>query len=523
MMIKKKVIAYARISNEDQSHFSIEGQQEEFEEFCFKKNYDLKYIFTDEGQSAKDFERKEWKQLVKYLELNYKQIDYLLVMKYDRFSRNVQQALNVITKLEEEYNIKIISIAEPIGLPPESPFYFQLRTQMLLQAHVERLIIRDRTLFGMMKAKKEGRYLGLAPYGYKNSRDNDKKPILEIVRHEADMVRKMFTWCMEGYTYAEIRRMAEALGFNKKGKDAVFRILNRKVYVGLVQVPASKDQAEKYIYGVHEPIIDEETFYKVQSIINRPAQQRRQYNDIAYLKSVIVCPDCFKPMTCGKSKGKTKYYWYYECTIHRKSFNLDIAHRKFAEILTEISFSDSQIDYLKDQVKKNLDRRLKENKELLPDLKIRIAALNHKIDNLEEKFILGSIDSEIYAKWKNKFNKEYQQIERQIKSAQGKKKECDKAFYETFKNLGNISYIFDNLDVQKKKLFIEKGFGKQLVYDGSVYRTPFINPIFLPKSLILSKKELLKYHKKMGHFENDPSRVRDGSRTRDLRNHNPTL
>ena len=522
-MIKKKVIAYARISNEDQSHFSIEGQQEEFEEYCFKKDYELKYIFTDEGQSAKDFERKEWKELEKYLKLNYREIDYLLVMKYDRFSRNVQQALNVITQLEEEYNIKILSIAEPIGLPPESPFYFQLRTQMLLQAHVERLIIKDRTIFGMQKAKKDGRYLGLAPYGYKNGRDSEKKPILQLVPHEVDIIQKMFNWCIEGYTFAEIRRLAEPLGFNKKGKDAIFRVLSRKIYVGLVHVPATKEEPEKYIHGVHEPIIDQNTFYKVQSLITRPEQQKRQYNELAYLKSVILCPECFKPMTCGKSKGKNKYYWYYECTTHRKSFNLDTAHRKFSEILKEVSFSDSQIQYLKEQVKQKLERRQKDNSELVPDLKIRMAALRHKTDNLEEKYILGSINDEIYAKWKNKFNKESQQIESQIKSAQRKKIEYNKAFYETFENLSNISYIFDNLDVQQKKLFIEKGFGKQVVYDGSVYRTPFLNPLFLPKSLILSNKELLKYNKKTSHFENDPLRVKDGSRTRDLRNHNPTL
>ncbi|SFO27711.1 Resolvase, N terminal domain [Paenimyroides ummariense] len=62
-MQKKKVIGYARISNEDQSHFSIVGQQEEFEEYCFKHNYELLYTFTDEGQSAKDFDRRECKQL----------------------------------------------------------------------------------------------------------------------------------------------------------------------------------------------------------------------------------------------------------------------------------------------------------------------------------------------------------------------------------------------------------------------------------------------------------------------------
>lgn len=84
-----------------------------------------------------------------------------------------------------------------------------------------------------------------------------------------------------------------------------------------------------------------------------------------------------------------------------------------------------------------------------------MAALRHKTDNLEEKFILGSIDDVIYGKWKSKFNKEMNQIEAQIKSAKRKNIEYNKAFYETFENSGNISYLFDNLDVQKKKLFAE--------------------------------------------------------------------
>ena len=522
-MQKKKVIGYARISNEDQSHFSIEGQQEEFEEYCFKHNYELLYTFTDEGQSAKDFERREWKQLEQYLKINYKEIDYLLVMKYDRFSRNVQQALNVIAQLEEEYNIKILSIAEPIGLPPESPFYFQLRTQMLLQAHVERLIIKDRTLFGMQKAKKDGRYLGLAPYGYKNGRDYDKKPTLEVVPHEADIVRKMFNWYLDGYTQAEIKRMAKPLGFTKKGNDCIFRILSRKVYTGLVKIPAYKDDPEKYINGIHQPIVDDKTFYRVQALINRQNQSKSQYNEIAYLKSVLVCPKCFKPLTCGKSKGRNKYYWYYECTTHRKSHSIDVAHEKFNEILSEISFSDSQLEYMKEELRRKSEIRHKENKDRLPDFTVRRTAALHKIENLEEKYILGNIDDKTYSKWKDKLNKELDLLESQIKSAQRKKSQFSEAFYDSFKNLNNLSYIFDNLDVQKKKTFIEIGFGRELLYDGSIYRTTYLNPIFLPKALILKRKSLLEYNKKTGNSEEFPLRVKDGSRTRDLRNHNPTL
>src|SRR5690606_27628538 len=460
---------YARISTEDQSHFSIDGQIEEFEEYCFKYNYELLHIFTDEGQSAKDFDRKQWRELEKYLKINHKEVDYLLVMKYDRFSRNVQQALNVINQLEEEYNIKILSIAEPISLPPESPFYFQLRTQMLLQAHVERLIIKDRTLFGMQKAKKDGRYLGKAPYGYKNARDAFKKPVLEIVSHEADIIRKVFNLFLEGYTRAEITRVIKAEGYSQSGKDAVYRILTNKVYIGLIKINAHNGETEKFVPGIHEPIVSEETFYRAQALLARPNIPRQEYNENAYLKSVVVCPDCFKPMTCGKSKGKNKYYWYYECTTHRKSYNVDVAHSKLNEILSEMSFTEQQIEYMKTEVQRKLQIRRKDQKDRLPDFPVRKTAALHKMDNLEEKYILGTIDDTTYAKWKDRLVNELRLLNKQIAEAERKSIQYSDAFYDAFEKMNNLSYLFDDLDVQRKSTLIEKVFGKSLVYDGDVY------------------------------------------------------
>lgn len=61
-----------------------------------------------------------------------------------------------------------------------------------------------------------------------------------------------------------------------------------------------------------------------------------------------------------------------------------------------------------------------------------------------------------------------------------------------------MHYVFDNLDVQNKKKLIDKVFGKGMQYAGVVYRTPFLNPIFLSKALVLSRKELLKIDKKRG-------------------------
>jgi site-specific DNA recombinase len=506
-MRNKKVVGYARISNDEQSHFSISGQIEQIEMYCEKNGFDLVKTFVDEGQSAKDFNRKSWKELERFLTLNYKEIDYLVVFKYDRFSRNVMESLNVIHQLEENYKIKLVSISEPIGLPPESPFYFQLRTTMLLNAHSERLVIRDRTIFGQRKARNGGRYLGIAPYGYKNERDNEKKPIITIDEVKANIVRKIFDMYLENYSIAEIERKSKEIGFTKTGKDRIQTLLKNTIYVGLIRVKAHLDEPEKYVPGIHVPIIDKDTFYRVQAKISKPTTPIRRYNDEAYLKSAIVCPECYLPYTICRSKGRSKHYWYYECRNHRKSLNADKAHDIFDNILKELDFSDQQISYLEQSVKLKLQKHLEENQIRIPSLLKEKQALVQKKEKLEEKYLSGKFSDSSFLNWNQKLAEEINILNTQIRTCQSKESDYWNTYFARLSNLKNISDVFHSADAQLKQNFIEKGFGKQLSYDGNIYRTAFLSPLFVSKALILKNKGLLEYNKKRGIFTNPPLRV----------------
>ncbi len=518
----KRVIAYARISNEDQSHFSISGQVEQITEYAFRNNYDLIETFIDEGQSAKNFERKSWRKLEAFLKANYKYIDYLVVLKYDRFSRNIQEALTVIQKLEDEYNIKILSISEPIALPPENPFYFQLRTQMLLQAHVERLVIKERTLFGMNRAKREGRYIGKAPYGYINSRDTTGKPILLINDDEARVVKEMFELYLQNTSFAEIKRIVKKKGFKQKSKDAVFRVLTNITYVGKI---SSKDENGdvKFIPGIHEAIIDSDIFARVKRLIERPNLPKKINNELAYLKSSIVCPECYKPLSCSKSKGRTKYYWYYECGTHRKSFKIENAHEIFDSILDEISFNDLQIEYLRKNIFELIIAKTTESKGDVKLLNRRKASILAKKDNLEDKFFADKIEEATYYKWRSKYMDELKDIEKTIVKYKTVESSFERYFSASMNYLKSLKLIFNESSVIEKQEFISIGFGRELVYDGNAYRTNYMNPIFKHKSLILKEKGLVFYDTKKGIQNESPLGVNDGSRTHDLRNHNPTL
>ena len=51
-----KAIGYIRLSNEDQSRYSKDGQRQAITSYCEKYNLQLGDIFTDDGESSYTFD-----------------------------------------------------------------------------------------------------------------------------------------------------------------------------------------------------------------------------------------------------------------------------------------------------------------------------------------------------------------------------------------------------------------------------------------------------------------------------------
>jgi hypothetical protein len=67
---------------------------------------------------------------------------------------------------------------------------------------------------------------------------------------------------------------------------------------------------------LHEPIISQELFDEVQSILDGrtpPPTPKRKVNPDFPLKCFVRCDSCGKPLTGGSNKGKTKWYRRYWC------------------------------------------------------------------------------------------------------------------------------------------------------------------------------------------------------------------
>ena len=483
----KNAIGYARISTADQSNFSISGQQEYIIQHCERSGFHLLDVFLDEGQSAKNFDRANWKELEKYIKANFKKVDYLIVSKYDRFSRNVAEALNMIDTLEKKYQIKVISVMEPIALHPDSPYYFQFRTQMLLGADVELRVIRDRTRFGMVSAAKNGRYIASAPRGYKNARDSQNKPILVIDEDVAKLIRMVFNLFICGMPLVEIKKKMKDTELKLIGNSALPRILRNHVYAGLIKVPAYYDEPERLVKGLHEAIISEEAFYTAQNLLSGKKQLHTTYNEAVPLRGILHC-HCGKVMTAGNSKGRTQHYWYYYCPEHKKNLSGSKIHGQILEILYNLKLTDDLIEQLMERVRIKLKAAYKNNANVRASKTAELSKLNEQIESLELKYISNEIDVIAYKKWLPKLIDKRTSINKTIESL---KMPSIEKISTLLDNVGDLCTVYEKANVFRKQALIKMLFGEKLMYENGIYRTTFLLSLFYPKILILKEKQLL--------------------------------
>lgn len=498
-----KVIGYARISTEEQSNFSIDNQIEAIEDYCNKNNWELVDIFIDDGQSAKSFDRISWRKLETYLAKSYQEIDYLVVYKFDRFSRNLPEALDVINKLEQKQQIRVMSICEPIALPPTSPFYFQLRTQLLLHAHVEREIIRERTMSGIQKAKRSGRFLGIAPLGYKNGRDERNKPILTVDVDKSEVVLNMFKMAQNGFSEADIKRFAASKGVRIRQKGGVKRIIGNVVYCGKVYINSKVKSDIQYFPGIHEPLITQELFDKANAVLYTKESNRRDTNDECYLKGILRCDYCNNFLTVGNSKGRSKYYWYYVCSHCKKNYNVDKAHKIFDSILQSFKINLSAISDVIRLVDQHLAKHL--GKDKVGGINLKINNLNEKMLSLEEKFIENIVDKDFYIRYSRKYEEEMKLLKTEFVQEKNRMANINDTKGKIFKKLNNIYETFKSATTDGKFILLKSWFDKNFAFNGEIYRTIFLTPIFDINNLNVNYLDISNSDNNMSIFEANAS------------------
>ena len=316
-----RVAAYCRVSTEQEEQQNSFAVQVAYYTDLInkKKEWTLAGIFADEGISGTQTKKRtEFNRMIRMC--NNKKIDLIITKSISRFSRNTVDCLQYIRQLKE-LGIGVIFEKENINtLTMTSEFMIALYGSF---AQAESESISKNILWGKEKAYREGK----VPFQYKHllgyRKGADGKP--EIVPEEAETVRLIFSLYLDGYTLLNIaqilmdQKITTATGKSEWTKSAVQSILKNEKYVGdaLLQKTFTvdcithkvvKNNGERPMYLItdhHTPIIDRDTFNRVQQEIARRNSKRKisdqtkteqgKYSGKYALSELLICGHCGTP------------------------------------------------------------------------------------------------------------------------------------------------------------------------------------------------------------------------------------
>lgn len=497
-------IGYIRLSDEDQSNYSLDGQRRQIKEYCTRNNLQLLKIYEDNGQSSYTFDRKAFTDLEKEI----KQAQYLIVYHLDRFSRNMAEAMIKIKQYLER-GIRVRDITEPIEMDDYDPNTFMIRSMKFMVAESELHRIRQRTRNGLLQAAMNGRYVNGAPVGYKNERDEHNKPIIVIDEEKAFAIRILFREYLNGMSIEDLRRMITRYDFKPKGNSTIQYILANPVYAGFIRVPASKNKPAHLVKGLHDAIISEQDYWLVQERLNGKTLTVQNKEEVP-LRGVLHC-GCGKVMTAGNSKGKTKYYWYYVCHSCKQNLSANKLHRQFDELLENLSLDTKTLQQFKEKFIKKIEDYLANRGDKMKQIKKQLDLVENRISAVEEKYLLQPVSEASYKKVIGELRADQSRLYKELAGANTNQQAYWDKLGHFLLIVSDLRQSFASLPLEKKHQFVNWVFDSSLMYENDIYRTPYLPDVFQHNLQTLKEKGLLEIVAPIRNLGETPNRSGIGS------------
>ncbi|MDR2531604.1 MAG: recombinase family protein [Oscillospiraceae bacterium] len=302
------------MSTDDQTEFSPDAQLKAVKNYANQNDIILtkEHIYIDEGISGKRADKRpQFMTMIATAKIKPKPFDVILVHKFDRFARSREDSIVYKSLLKKECDIKVISITESIE---NDKFSVILEAMLEAMAEYYSLNLADEVTKGMTEKAERGEFQTRPPFGY---RVENKKLI--VSPKEANFVKIIFQSFAnrENSLFGTIR-LANSLGKSRTGKEfsnhTINYILNNPVYIGKVRWTPHGGMNNNFNHpdmilrdSDHEPIIDIETWDKVQERMRENKELYRQFENknspiSTWLKGLMKCGACGRSMVIHRSR-----------------------------------------------------------------------------------------------------------------------------------------------------------------------------------------------------------------------------
>ena len=367
-------------------------------------------FYVDDGYTGTNFNRPGFQAMLEDIEMGY--ITTVMVKDLSRLGRDYVSVGHYTDNFFPEHNIRFIAVNDMVdsndGENEIAPFK-NIMNEMYAR-DISRKVRSSHRIRGNM-----GEPLSQPPYGYMKSPENKKKWIVDT--EAAEVVKSIFMMCIEGKGNETIARILQenkvmipmaywqSKGLDRGGKKTqpnpykwckttIGKILEQQEYCGDVinfktysksfknkKRILNPEENWKVFKGVHEPIIDRDTFETVQKM--KAKAKRRAPNPKHAEKNMfcglLYCADCGSPLWFNVNHPNTDIK-YFMCSNYKgRRGTCEGTHYVRADSMEQIVMLELR----------NLANFLAEDEQAFAD--ILEAKTNKNILN-QQKFLESSID-----------------------------------------------------------------------------------------------------------------------------------
>lgn len=449
-------------SEKEKESNSITNQKQILADYAKRNGYTNTMFFVDDGISGTSFERDDFQRMQKLAEEG--KVGTIIVKDLSRFGREQVEAGRLTQIVYPSLGITFISIQENVNSSTGEgmemmPFY-----NIFNEWYAAQTSKKIRAVW-QSKAEHGKRISPTVPFGYMKD-PNDKEKWL-IDEPAAEVVKKIYSLCLAGRGPSQIaRQLEDECVFiptayydsveRKKSHEVpknpyrwdqktVAHILENRQYTGCAvnfKSTTVSYKVHKKIYNsvedqqiipnMQEPIIDEETWLRVQELRKnkrRPTATGRT----SLFSGLVFCPDCGAKLHFHAAKSLRRDQEFFccanyksgrgECKIHfiRDVVLQEVVREAIGNLADFVRCYEPVFLFM--LAKNNDAMRQAEFKRLTKETEDgakRLLELDRLIAKTYENNVLGKIDDDLYEKLMNQYQTEQKELT--VSVAEGRKK-----------------------------------------------------------------------------------------------------
>ena len=456
---------YCRLSQEDEragESLSIENQKDMLLRYAREHHFPNPTFFVDDGVSGVTYDRPGFQAML--AEIEAERVAICITKDLSRLGRNSALTGLYTNFTFPQYGVRYIAINDNFDtIDPNSTDNDFAGIKNWFNEFYARDTSRKIRAVNKAKGERGVPLTTNVPYGYLKDPDNPRCWKIDPVA--ADVVRRIFSMCMEGRGPKQIANQLKAdkvltptayktlqgiKSPNKKPEDpygwgdsTVVRILERREYTGCTvnfktytnsiwdkkqrETPIEK---QAVFYDTHPAIIWQEVFDKVQEI-RQQRHRRTKTGKSSLFSGMVYCADCGAKMRYCTTNYFEKRQDHFVCANYRSNTGSCSAHFIRAVVLedlvwmhmrTVISYVSRYEDHFRAVMEQKLrlssEAAIRGHKKRLAQAEKRLGELDRLFIRIYEDNVAGRITDEKFSMMSKTYEDEQAQLKVEIQTLQ---------------------------------------------------------------------------------------------------------